>query len=1629
MKPKFNHIQARLQRFTTTSAIMLCMTGASMAATDNLWTGTTSGDWNTAANWSLGAVPTKTADQNAVINTTSPNFPSITLGIIAPVDITIGGAVGNGRLDHASGDASTGSTNSMYVGTAGGTGVYNLANTSGTGGTHTGFAIGSGSMTVNGGTLWVGGSGAGSNGTLNVNTTGTLAGGVAMNISGTGGTGVMNLDNGSVTVNGPIRVGYQTGGNGTLRMSGGSITKTGADVLVVGGNGSVGLANVSAGTISVNGETWIGNGALAGTSGTLNLTGGTLTASSWFTVGRGGATGVLNLNGGTINKQTANHVMVGARDGGASNGTVNHNSGALNMTNGAQLWIGQNANTTGTPKATGTYNLSGGTITLNSWVAIGREGGNGSLNMTGGSITKTGADSNFIIGTSGTGNTGAMTMSGGSVTVAASATADRGITWVGESTAGTFTMSGTADFQTARLTLGVNAAATGTVNFNGGILRVGQITGGAGTANFTFNGGQIIATAASTAFVNNLDTATLGAGGLKLNTNTFNLASAQVFTGSGGLEKSGPGILTLTGANSYAGATSVSEGKLSITTASNATGAISLADATTFGLTQSAVDDSYTTAGVTFGAADATNFELDLGNFAGSTANAPLVVTGSGALALNGAVTVNIIDSLPAVGSVPLVSYTGGKSGPGSFALGVLPDGVVATLDDNGTDLVSLNVTRVNDAYWTGAISTSWDTTTANWNDDYAETSSTYADGDPVMFDDRVIDVGPEVSVMLLNTVAPGGSGVTFANAAKNYTLWGSGKITGTTKLTKQGVGTTTIESTNDYTGVTSVNSGILRVGTLTNGGVASPLGAADSGSSNLVLAGGILSYTGPATTIDRGFTVSGANSGIETTNDLTITGDVFGTAGAFVKTGAGKLTLSGLSLTLGGTGQSRVNGGTLKLDGTGGQTAYVPGDLWVSATPGVPANLEVDSGLLSVAGWIALGRGNGDGVIANLTATNSIITSANFSSGFDNALANNDSDQFLSLSNSTWTNSGQMIVAESNNSTSTVTLTNNSIVNLNNTLLLGRNGANSSGSLVLEGTSSFTKSATGYISLGVAGMGTLTVKGSASFVSNGGDFNVSDVTNSKGTLNIQDSANITSIGLMFIGKGAGTIGTMNISGGTLNANTITIADNATSTATITQTGGTVNMGNNDRIWFGNNGSATWNQSNGTVNGTGWFAIGRNAGSNATWNVSGGTVNQVSPGNTLILAESGNATLTISGTGVVDSKGYQIEMATRAGSTGTLNLNAGGTLRALQIQDVSAGISAINLDGGTLVANTGANALFIDGIDTTTVKSGGVTIDSNGQNIGINVPLLDGTGGGGLTKTGAGKLALNGANTYTGATTVNAGTLGGTGSVAGPLLVSASATLAPGASAGTFTAGATTIAGTYACEIDGSNCDKLVSNGTLNISAATLAITQITPASGSPLVIASYTGSTPAPFASVSGIPSGYTLDYSYGGNSIALIQTSTPYSTWINGFASIPVVDRDPADDPDGDGVSNIAEFALNGNPASGASTGKVVGKVASVGGSPTLVLTLPVRSGATFSGSTEQVSALIDGVIYHIQGSDQLSVWDLAVSEVLGTDKTAIESGLPALDGGWTYRTFQSPGGVGGDPADFLRAVIESP
>ena len=143
---------------------------------------------------------------------------------------------------------------------------------------------------------------------------------------------------------------------------------------------------------------------------------------------------------------------------------------------------------------------------------------------------------------------------------------------------------------------------------------------------------------------------------------------------------------------------------------------------------------------------------------------------------------------------------------------------------------------------------------------------------------------------------------------------------------------------------------------------------------------------------------------------------------------------------------------------------------------------------------------------------------------------------------------------------------------------------------------------------------------------------------------------------------------------------------------------------------------------------------------------------------------------------------------------------------------------------------------------------------------------------------------------------------------------------------------------------------------------------------------------------------------------------TSDPFTAWISGFGfpGISLPDRSESGDPDGDGLNNLTEFALDGSPASGADSGKVrSASIPSVDGTA-FVLTLPVLDGAVFSGSTSQ-SATVGRVIYQIEGSNDLSMFDQAVSEIT----PALTEGMPPLTTGWSYRSFRLAGSITGSPS----------
>ncbi|MBS0452124.1 MAG: autotransporter outer membrane beta-barrel domain-containing protein [Proteobacteria bacterium] len=122
--------------------------------------------------------------------------------------------------------------------------------------------------------------------------------------------------------------------------------------------------------------------------------------------------------------------------------------------------------------------------------------------------------------------------------------------------------------------------------------------------------------------------------------------------------------------------------------------------------------------------------------------------------------------------------------------------------------------------------------------------------------------------------------------------------------------------------------------------------------------------------------------------------------------------------------------------------------------------------------------------------------------------------------------------------------------------------------------------------------------------------------------------------------------------------------------------------------------------------------------------------------------------------------------------TGGTRLSS-GTVRVANDNALGAANGALDFDGGTLQL---ATAFDLASTRAVLLDQPGGTIDTNGFQSTLRQGI---SGAGGLTKAGAGTLVLAGANSYTGPTLVNAGTLQ-TGA-AQNLAASAGVTVAPGA--------------------------------------------------------------------------------------------------------------------------------------------------------------------------------------------------------------------------------------------------------
>jgi autotransporter-associated beta strand protein len=590
------------------------------------------------------------------------------------------------------------------------------------------------------------------------------------------------------------------------------------------------------------------NGSTTGTSftatGTADLRGGTVDMLvDQMILGRGynatstlpgGARGVLTWDKGTID---ANTVLVGADvvAGAQASGTINVNAGATFIVRTSMELARRSGSNTNI--ANGTLNIGG---TVNMFGNIIDTGGLSTLNITGGLLDM--KPSGKATG----GNMGTATNPIDVLNVASGTVANLGNGFVSS-------LTGSGAFTGLTGTLMVDTA--GTPTFGGSISGSGGVSK-TNTGTLTLNG-SLNFTGATT-----VHSGTLAIGAT---TSLTNSATIDVRTG-GTLDASAGGLSvvngqTVTGSGTILGAVSAAPGAKVLPGGATVAGTLTMGNALSLNGTALALDLSSDPSTV------------------GSNVNDLISVGGDLSLAGVNMVTLNALNGALTTGTYRLINYNGSLSGgSANFAVAGSAGGSRRTFTFDTATAGQVNLTIGGSdplaLVWKGNGTTNrWNLNgDQNWNNN----TQKFFNLDSVTFDDSG---STTPSIELVGDLAPGAIAI---NSASNYFFVGAGRLTGGAGLTKDGTGKATFGNTgvNDFFGSITINAGTVAVGL---GGTAGTLGV------------------GPVT-------VNGTLS-FNRSDDLTVTNNISG-AGVIEKHGGGVLTLAGNNSF---TGSITILAGTLR--------------------------------------------------------------------------------------------------------------------------------------------------------------------------------------------------------------------------------------------------------------------------------------------------------------------------------------------------------------------------------------------------------------------------------------------------------------------------------------------------------------------------------------------------------------------------------------------------------------------------------------------------------------------------------------------------------------------------------------------
>ena len=999
----------------------------------------------------------------------------------------------------------------------------------------------------------------------------------------------------------------------------------------------------------------LSNGGLILGSGTSELIN-----SGNYNLQNGTVTAILSGNGSNLNKTTNSTVTLAGLN--TYTGATNVTAGTLTENVSNAIPSVSNLSVNGT---TAVFNLGANQTNTVNTVSL---DGNGSIIGTGNSTLT---------------STGGFQLMNGTVTAIL---AGNGIA-LNKTTNGTVTLSALNTY-TGPTTI---TAGTLTDGVSNAIPGVSNLTVNGTTANFNLGANQTntanIVTLAGNGSITGTGNSTLTSTG---SFQVMNGTVTSILAGTGiALNKTTNGTVTLAGADTYTGATTISAGTLAVTNlagSATGTGAVSvISGATLMGngtvgnVTVNAGGiitpgnnalGNLTVSNLTLASSSITNLQFN------GTANDRLTVTGTNGLTLgNGAILdiyqANTTTAFITPGTYQLIGYTGTLTGtPSNLTIGTTTNGLNFNLSSNGSFVDLTIAVAGGPGSWSATGSGNW-SNTSDWTSGIVGSGA----GNTAIFGTSI--TAPATVTLDGNQTV---GGITFGNA-NSYTIApGTGFLTlnnsGATSVIAVSLGNDTISApviltTGGLSAQVSVGTTLTVSGNI---GQTATAGVTKAGLGTLILSG-VNTYTGD-TVITGGTLTDGVSNAIPSASNLTVNG----TTAVF---------------NLGANQNNTVN--IVSLDGNG--SIIGTGNSTLTSTGGFQLMNGTVSTILAGNG-IALNKTTNGTV--TLSALNTYTGPTNVTAG---TLTDGVSNAIPSVSNLSVNGTTAVfnLGANQTNTVGTVLLDGNgSIIGTGNSTLTSTGGFQ-----MLNGTVTTILAGNG-IALNKTTNGTVTLAGANTYTG--------ATTVSAGTLVLSPTGSLAPTDVVNVATGAVLTIDQNSTIATLNSNG-TINGNSTLTAT------TYNLNNSTLV--------NTSLGNGTVISNGNVVVNSTlAGSNDTIDTGTLTLQQpnllspnatvtVTNGTTLVLANGGSTILALAGNGTID------------GANGILTVTDGlGTFNGTII-----GALAVN---GSLVSNGNLTIAFgvTDSFPDSTLVTGG-TLTVNGTLISPNVTVaLAGTLSGLGTITG-----------------------------------------------------------------------------------------------------------------------------------------------------------------------------------------------------------------------------------------------------------------------------------------------------